>query len=350
MADSGPFTLAPGEHMEATLAVTVGNDFEDLNSNFVIAQKLFLNSFLGPSTPPSPKLNGIGGDGKVYLYWDDISEKAVDLVSKKKDFQGYKIYRSQDQGSTWGKQINDSKGNLVGYVPIAQFDKDDLIQGVDPFNNFNYLGDNSGIVHYFIDSTVVNGVNYSYTITAYDSGSASISLESMESSKGTTAADANLIDVTPSTSAIGFKNADYQVTQLSEVGNGLVSIKIVDPAQLSGSDYLLTFNSTPADSFYLINENSSTQILANELNNQNAIIIEGFAISVSGDGATGIIKDIKNQINESVFGEENYSSNGNWFVNQVSTNNSADQLSKGTDYEFRFTSSGSFAGGFSGTR
>ena len=86
--------------------------------------------------------------------------------------------------------------------------KDDLVQGVDPFNNFNYLGDNTGLVHYFVYSTVVNGVNYSYTITAYDSGSVSIGLESLESSKGTTQADANLVDVTPRSNAIGYEHAD----------------------------------------------------------------------------------------------------------------------------------------------
>ncbi len=166
-ADSGPFTLKPGESMTSTLAVAAGNDLEDLQGNLAIAQQLYLNKFLGPSTPPSPELHGVAGDGKVTLYWDNISEKSVDLVAKKKDFQGYKIYRSQDQGATWGKEIKDSKSNLVGYVPIAQSDKDDLIQGVDPFNNFNYLGDNTGLVHYFVEiQQVVNGVNYSYTITS----------------------------------------------------------------------------------------------------------------------------------------------------------------------------------------
>lgn len=347
-ADSGPFTLNPGEHMEATLVVAAGNDLEDLQNNIVIAQKLFLNSFLGPSAPPSPELFGVPGDKKVTLYWDDISEKAVDLVSKRSDFQGYKIYRSQDQGATWGKQITDSKGNLVGYVPIAQFDKIDLIQGVDPFNNFNYLGDNTGIVHYFVDSNVLNGVNYSYTITAYDSGSPSVELESLESSKGTTTADANLIDATPSSNAIGFEDADYSLTQLTDVGNGIISVDIVDPGNLTGDNYLITFNSSPADTFFLTNENTGSQINSGPLNTSSALVVDGITLSVSGDKSTGVIKDIKNQLDESVFGEENRSSSGDWYVKMVSTNNLANQSSKGSDYEFRFTPAGSFAAGLTG--
>lgn len=347
-ADSGPFTLNPGESMQSTLVVSVGNDLEDLKNNIEVAQKLFLNKFLGPSTPPSPKLHGVAGDGKVTLYWDDISENAIDLVAKKKDFQGYKIYRSQDQGATWGKQINDSKGNLVGYVPIAQFDKIDLIQGVDPFNNFNYLGDNTGIVHYFVDSNVLNGVNYSYTITAYDSGSASLELESLESSRGTTTADANLVDVTPRSNAIGFEDAKYSVTQIADIGNGNVSVDILDPVVLAGNNYLVTFNSTPADTFYFINEETNSQIISGPLNSSGASVVDGITLSVSGDKLTGEIKDIKNQLGESVLGEENLSSDGNWYVNKVSTNNLANQSSKGTDYEFRFNSTGSYAAGLTG--
>lgn len=347
-ADSGPFTLNPGEYMEATLVVSAGNDLEDLKNNFLVAEKLFLNSFLGPSTPPSPELFSVAGDKKVTLYWDNSPEDAIDLVSKQKDFQGYKVYRSQDQGATWGKQINDSKGNLVGYVPIAQFDKIDLIQGVDPFNNFNYLGDNTGIVHYFVDSNVLNGVNYSYTITSYDSGSPLLELESLESSKGTTTADANLIDATPSSNAIGFEDADYSVTQLADVGNGIISVEIVDADYLTGDDYLVTFNSTPADSFILINEKLGSEINSAPLNSSSATIIDGFTLSVTGDKLTGIIKDVINHLDESVFGEDNLSSDGNWYVKQVSTNNLADQTTKGSDYEFRFTNKGSYAAGLTG--
>lgn len=348
MADSGPFTLNPGESMEATLAVSAGNDLEDLKNNFQIAQSLFINSFLGPSTPPSPTLHGVAGDNKVTLYWDDISEKSVDLVSKKKDFQGYKIYRSQDQGATWGKQITDAKGNLVGYVPIAQFDKDDLIQGIDPFNNYNFLGNNTGIVHSYVDSLVLNGVNYSYTITAYDSGSVSIGLESLESSRGTTTADANLIDITPRSDAIGFKDAAFEISQSSDIGNGEVLIDLVDPNEFAELNYKIGFNSTPADSFYLFKETDNSLLLKSPINITGGNVINGITVAVTGDKSTGEIIDIKNHLNESVFGEKNLSGDGKWFVKQLNKNDLADLTSKGTDYEFRFTLSGSFAAGLTG--
>ncbi len=101
-------------------------------------------------------------------------------------------------------------------------------------NNFNYLGDNTGIVHMFVDSTVKNGVNYSYTITSYDSGSVSAELESLESARGTTAADANLVDVTPRSNPVGYVAGATIVDQPAGIGNGTVTPEIVVPEVLTG--------------------------------------------------------------------------------------------------------------------
>jgi len=345
---TGPFTLKPGETMKSTVAFSAGKDMAELQKNFAMAQKLYLNEFMGPAAPPSPKLNAVAGDRKVTLYWSDTAEKATDPISKVNDFEGYKIYRSQDQGSTWGEQIKDSKGNLVGYVPIVQFDKKNLIQGVDQINQFNYLGDNTGIVHMFVDSTVSNGVNYSYTITAYDSGSVANELESLESAKGTTAADANLVDVTPRSNPIGYSSGDYSVEQLADVGKGVVKVDVSDPAMLTGDEYKITFNKTPADSFIVVNKNTKSILAKVPLGTEEMQVKEGIRIGVTGDSQTGEIRSILNQSKENVDGESHLSSHGKWYVQTVGKNSVADYKAKGSDYEIRFTSEGSYAAGLTG--
>ena len=76
--------------------------------------------------------------------------------------------------------------------------------------------------------------------------------------------------------------------------------------------------------------------------------MEGITVEVSGDNNTGEIKDIKNQLDNSVYGEDNVSADGDWYVTQLSTNDLANQSAKGTDYQFRFSTKGSFAAGLTG--
>lgn len=345
---TGPFTLRPGEKMRATVAFGAGKDLADLKKNFVMAQKLYVNKLLGPAAPPSPTLSALAGDGRVTLYWDNAAEQAIDPIAKVADFQGYKIYRSVDQGSSWGEEIKDAKSNLVGYVPIAQFDKIDLISGLDPMNPFNYLGDNTGIVHVFVDSTVKNGINYSYTITAYDSGSVSGELESLESARGTTAADANLVDVTPRSNPVGFVPGSTQVEQLADFGKGTVQASIAVSSALTGDTYLVAFNRTPADSFLFINERTRSVLTRVPLGSNEMQVKEGLHVVVDGDNTTGDIASISDHTGADVSGSGSVSTPGKWFVTSRSTNASANAQAKGSDYRFRFTSTGSYAAGLTG--
>ena len=61
----------------------------------------------------------------VKIYWDDASENGSDVLTGYYDFEGYKIYKSLDGGSTWGSasdRIYDADGLFVGWRPYKQFD------------------------------------------------------------------------------------------------------------------------------------------------------------------------------------------------------------------------------------
>ncbi|MEI7803456.1 MAG: hypothetical protein WCI97_12455, partial [Bacteroidota bacterium] len=90
---------------------------EDINNN----QKL--DRFILPSPPADPIVKMIPSEGAVDIYWDDAAENSIDPISKQKDFEGYRIYRSnagddlnvQTTGSTNKIAQWDKAGNAIGY-------------------------------------------------------------------------------------------------------------------------------------------------------------------------------------------------------------------------------------------
>ena len=80
------------------------------------------------SEPPQPTLNATGthlpnqDNGTINLFWDNVAEDAIDDLSLFADFQGYKIYRSDDYGKTWGDAALNNDGDTLGWYPYAIFD------------------------------------------------------------------------------------------------------------------------------------------------------------------------------------------------------------------------------------
>ena len=205
---SGPFTMGPGDTVKLTLAVVAGDDDADYYGNVWEAKKLFDAKFNGPVAPPAPRLSAVPGDGRVTLYWDDAPETAIDPSTGEQDFEGYKIYRSEDGGMTWGTRITDALGRTYGYVPVAQFDLANNIKGADPKNPLAWLGNDSGLRHSWVDSTVVSGVTYSYTIVSYDRGTPT--LYSLETTRGDGPQVSNFVNATPLPPATGRVPAQLQ--------------------------------------------------------------------------------------------------------------------------------------------
>ena len=104
---------------------------------------------------------------------------SVTHLPKKKDFQGYKIYRATDPNFNDVRNITDANGLIQGYSTLQQFDKKDDISGYfypsknlfqDTKGYTYFLGDNTGLVHSYVDRDVQNGRTYYYALVAYDHG------------------------------------------------------------------------------------------------------------------------------------------------------------------------------------
>ena len=243
---TGPLTLAPGDSVHSAFAVVMGGSEDEMLANARMAKSMAQQHYLGPNAPQSPIVQAFPGDGKVILTWDGTpSETSRDLLTQKMDFEGYRIYRSEDFGQSWGKPITDEKGNVIGYVPIAQFDLDDDVSGKDPNSNF-FLGNNTGIRHTFVDTTVVNGVEYWYTVTAYDRGDPVTGTPALESPRGITPDEPNTVRVIPSGMAQGIAVPEISMgDSLPPLGgqcDSRLAIQVIDPSQLTGHRYRVTFN------------------------------------------------------------------------------------------------------------
>ncbi len=264
---SGPFTLKPGQSQRFSIALLLGEDFDDLLQNANASQQVFEADYRFAKPPAKPTLVAIPGDKKVTLYWDDAAEKSFDPFIARGDqndpnagfdFEGYKIYRSQDESYNDTKTITDSRGNAFlskpltfiknGQVLPAQFDLINEFQGLADVEYIGRgvrfdMGNNTGLVHSFVDSNnVQNGVTYFYAVTAYDHGGASAKVAPSETQRTIRrdavtrqfAFDINTAAVVPGPPASGFVNAkiasDFGNIARHDAGNatGEFAIKIFD--------------------------------------------------------------------------------------------------------------------------
>jgi len=341
---SGPFTMVPDTFVKSTIVVAVGENDADFYAQIAPAVEMYNFKFVGPSAPPAPKLSYVAGDQEVTLYWEANSESTPDPFTGAIDFEGYRIYRSEDQGQTWGQEVNDAQGNLIGYVPLVQFDLDNDVSGTDPRNSFTYLGANTGIVHTYTDNTVNNGIPYSYTIIAYDQGDSLI--YSLESARGTSTADKNFITVTPKPKSLGYLEPIVEYEHVSGYGKGTLEISIVDPQTTTNDLYTITFSDSPATTFNLINKTiNDTLITDYPINTDDMPVTDGFQVRVNGDEVFGGISAYLDEYNRDVSDEDHPDTTGSWYVIKGSHLTSAGTFdTKTSDYEIRFTSQGSNIG------
>lgn len=340
---TGPFDMAPGDTVKLTCAVVVGDDDAHYYRNVWAAKDLFDSKFNGPIAPPSPKLTAIPGDGQVTLYWDDSPEKFVDPYTGEQDFEGYKIYRSEDGGTTWGTKITDALGKTYGYVPVAQFDLKNNIKGVDPKNPLFWLGTDSGIQHTWVDKNVINGIKYSYTIVTYDKGTDL--LFALEGARGDGPQVKNFVNITPVPKPLGYIPSQVEtIKQISGSGEGQFDIVIYDSDAITNYEYQVTIEGNPAKTFTLkrLDNNKTTLYKSVPINQKSLPVVDGFSASVTTDTQIGGLKAITDKNNKSVLGLSNLSSDGSWYVT-ASLFPSADLASKTKTYSIVFAEEGSVA-------
>ena len=226
---SGPFDLEVGEQVSFSFGLVFGQNYDDLLKNAKFGQIMYNSHYQGYTAPKTPNVMAKTYHNKIEIFWDDISVYDKDVVTGYSDFEGFKIYRSMDGGITWGDVDQEIiiRGVKEGWEPYAQFDLDSLsdvtwcilgwengecikhdkcsdpcIRGTEVFGPdslapwFN-LGENVGFdgllldinnpdsvivnvnsnsgdtivyKYKFTDTNVSDGLEYTYSVVAYDTG------------------------------------------------------------------------------------------------------------------------------------------------------------------------------------
>jgi len=134
----------------------------------VVAQLIYDQNWLLPGPPAPPILTCIPGDAQITIIWYNDAETYADpyyeVVSDptkpalydsfyvEYDFQGYGVWKS----------LNSQDWTLLGRYDLY----DDIV--FDDSAATEIYANNTGLVHYYIDTDVRNGFTYYYAVTAFD--------------------------------------------------------------------------------------------------------------------------------------------------------------------------------------
>lgn len=271
---SGYFPLVPGNgnpdiKERFSVALLFGEDLNDIIGNKQIVQQIYNSGYKFPQPPKKPKITLTHENGNVVIYWDgERTEKDRDFITKKEDFQGYKIYRATDANFSDSRSITNAIGVLSFDRPIAQYDLNDSIQGFfypsqrlleQVGGTTFYLGSNTGLINRFVDSTAVLGQTYYYAVCAYDEGDASLDIFPTENSKfirrentGEIILDDNTGFITPGVRPAGYSPASVPEIKKSEnfIGTGQVAVEIIDDEAIRNNfSYKVAFQDTGAENY-----------------------------------------------------------------------------------------------------
>lgn len=222
----GPFVkVAPGESINVSFSLVCAKKKEDGNPNtadnpvqqeIMVQNSLFaqtayngedanfngildpgedrdedgkITRFVLPSPPNIPRNKVIAANNKIELYWSKNAESSVDPISKKKDFEGYRIYKT-----TLGYDVKGTQDILRSLNLVAEYDRNDNtvfnntgLESVRLTDSLNFGekdadGDTIWYHYKYTFNNVQNGWQHAIAITSFDQGDDVNNLESLESS------------------------------------------------------------------------------------------------------------------------------------------------------------------------
>ncbi|MCF7803522.1 MAG: T9SS type A sorting domain-containing protein [Candidatus Marinimicrobia bacterium] len=370
---SGPFTMAQGDTQDVVVGQIAAMGQDNISSISVLrsydefAQYAYDNNFNLPSAPAAPQVETVGLDKKVVLNWGS-DKNAVDAtentVIQGFNFQGYNIY-----------QLPSPNSQLSEGEKIATFDKQDSVLkifetrfDIDAGRLQELLaqeGTNSGIQRTLSitrdrvrSRPVANGVTYHFALTAYsynpDSPLAP-AIRSLESSP-------TVVSVTPqpakATENFGGAQGDtVEVQQVQGTSDGVVTPIVVNPHQLNGHTYQVTFDTSGGQvTWNLIDQTTGEVKLSDQTNqsgNENYLIVDGMMVKVSGpEPEFSEIIEVAydgNPLDSPTSVWHSLNSTSTYYLSAGGGGGGIDRLARSVanavprDYELRFTSGGSDA-------
>jgi len=179
---------------------------EDANGNGILesGEDTNLNGRLDryrlPEPPVPPRIRVVPADHSVTIYWDKRAEESIDPISRNKDFEGYRLYRSNA-----GNELTTLSGSADALILMAEFDSTGNIvgsnSGFESRGHFQKLstpvtfsGDTTRYYYKYTVNNLLNGWQYLFSVTSFDEGDVQRNIQSLESSRSQ-----NLTRVIPGT-------------------------------------------------------------------------------------------------------------------------------------------------------
>jgi hypothetical protein len=297
----------------------------------IVVQGIYESDYRFAQPPLTPTLSARVGDGRVYLSWDDAADRLTrePMLRGANDFEGYKLYRSTDRYFADAEVIFDGYGNPAGKKPVFQCDLKDGRSGFADFAVFNglafYLGDDSGVQHYFIDENVQNGRTYYYALVAYDYGIAEFGIEKatvppseneavieLDEAEEIRFVGKNVKVVTPHQPAVGYAGPSFPLEGGAEVVRRSGAI---EPVVFSGSGLKVGHRyKVKFDAVTLGNLRSSTF----RHRSDRLFTTTGFSVYDVGEGDVLVYREVADtsQGDNIQFGEIVGAGNPNWHFNE----------------------------------
>jgi hypothetical protein len=340
---SGPFQFNPGETLTFALASIHAFNKNALLGNAMYLQTLWEGNLVSAEAPPQPIVRAIPGDKKVSLYWGDQSETGVyadghvnDQLTRTNMFEGYRVYKSTDRGFTWGTPITDMYGTFKGYIPLAQYDINNLISGESEDRPFFDLGTNSGLKHYYIDQNVSNGFEYWYSVTAYDRAEGIIfPLENSIKTNADWSDEDNTVAVTPFRPPTGSESSTITNAVHTAGTSDLAEFvtTLIDNSAITGHTYTVGVDTAGGSTSFTVRDGSTivkdvagNDIFRRELYDSaldNAPIFDGIHL---------VVTDISAGISSNTGTNALYDTDDGYYVDNTYTSREIFH-----DYEWEFT-------------
>jgi len=295
---TGPFSMAPGDSQEITIAIVVGqgtdrlSSITDMKNKDDQAQVVFDLNFDIPEPPPSPTVFVQDLDKKIRLIWDQTAvgtHSANAILGQDFVFQGYRVWQLPSQGG-----FSDAK-------VIATFDEADAFGSLysDQFNSQVGAVERTLVVHgpneglrfqfditsdAFRGGPLVNNRPYYFAVTAYSLDTLNVTpyvigvnqvgviTEVLESAL-------NVVNATPKGS-----NSVYTVTAQQISGDHVGASVVVEQLQgsvIGDSLYHVTF--APDQSWTLTNVTAGHPVLTGQTSVSGGFdspIVNGFMTRV----------------------------------------------------------------------
>lgn len=142
-----------------------------------------ITRFILPSPPDAPRMRVVANDNQIDLFWTNNAERSIDPISKRRDFEGYRLYKT-----ALGFDIQDVQNLSRQLQLVGSWDKKG--NGLFFDNGFNAIrlpqpvyfeGDTVPYWYKYSFRNIANGWQHVIALTAFDEGDEVNRLESLES-------------------------------------------------------------------------------------------------------------------------------------------------------------------------